>query len=92
MLFGNEKILAYLILCFFNGLQLSSENHQTTAIHFKHYAAIVMVTVIIPILNEQTTISQVVKLVKEATAVTEILVIDHKSHDNTIASLVDFIQ
>jgi glycosyltransferase involved in cell wall biosynthesis len=71
---------------------LSSENHETTAIHFEHYATIDMVTVIIPTLNEQTTISHVVKLVKEATAVTEILVIDDKSHDNTFASLVNFIQ
>jgi HAD superfamily phosphoserine phosphatase-like hydrolase len=43
-----------------------------------------MVTVIIPTLNEQTTISHVVQLVKKSTAVTEILVIDDKSPDDTI--------
>lgn len=45
-----------------------------------------MITVIIPTLNEQTTISQVVKLVKGSSAVTEILVIDDKSLDNTISN------
>jgi glucosyl-3-phosphoglycerate synthase len=43
-----------------------------------------MITVIIPTLNEQTTISQVVRLVKKSKAVTEILVIDDKSLDNTV--------
>jgi HAD superfamily phosphoserine phosphatase-like hydrolase len=43
-----------------------------------------MITVIIPTLNEQTTISHVVKLVQIASAVTEILVIDDKSLDDTI--------
>lgn len=43
-----------------------------------------MITVIIPTLNEQSTISTVVKLVSKARAVTEILVIDDKSLDNTI--------
>lgn len=43
-----------------------------------------MITVIIPTLNEQTTISQVVQLVKKAPTVTEILVIDDKSLDDTI--------
>ncbi len=43
-----------------------------------------MITVIIPTLNEQTTISHVVQLVKKAPAVTEILVIDDKSLDDTI--------
>jgi glucosyl-3-phosphoglycerate synthase len=43
-----------------------------------------MVTVIIPTLNEQTTISHVINLVKKAPFVTEILVIDDKSLDNTI--------
>jgi glucosyl-3-phosphoglycerate synthase len=43
-----------------------------------------MITVIIPTLNEQSTISTVVKLVSKAPAVTEILVIDDKSLDNTI--------
>jgi HAD superfamily phosphoserine phosphatase-like hydrolase len=43
-----------------------------------------MITVIIPTLNEQTTISQVVQLVSKVSAVTEILVIDDKSLDNTI--------
>jgi glycosyltransferase involved in cell wall biosynthesis len=43
-----------------------------------------MITVIIPTLNEQTTISDVVQLVKKETSVTEILVIDDKSIDDTI--------
>jgi glucosyl-3-phosphoglycerate synthase len=43
-----------------------------------------MITVIIPTLNEQTTISHVVKLVQKAPSVTEILVIDDKSLDGTI--------
>lgn len=43
-----------------------------------------MITVIIPTLNEQTTISHVVQLVRKVPSVTEILVIDDKSLDNTI--------
>ena len=43
-----------------------------------------MITVIIPALNEQTTISQVVRLVKKAAYVSEILIIDDKTLDNTI--------
>ena len=43
-----------------------------------------MITVIIPTLNEQNTISHVVQLVQKASEVTEILVIDDKSLDDTI--------
>jgi glycosyltransferase involved in cell wall biosynthesis len=43
-----------------------------------------MVTVIIPTLNEESTISQVVLLVKKSPLVSEILVIDDKSLDDTI--------
>jgi len=43
-----------------------------------------MITVIIPTLNEQTTISHVVHLVKKNHSVSEILVIDDKSLDDTI--------
>jgi len=43
-----------------------------------------MISVIIPTLNEQTTISHVVQLVKKSPSVTEILVIDDRSLDNTI--------
>ncbi|MBK7131872.1 MAG: HAD-IB family phosphatase [Bacteroidales bacterium] len=43
-----------------------------------------MITVIIPTLNEQSTISQVVGLIKRTELVTEILVIDDKSLDDTI--------
>jgi len=43
-----------------------------------------MITVIIPTLNEQNTISQVIELVEKSTSVSEILVIDDKSLDNTI--------
>jgi phosphoserine phosphatase SerB len=43
-----------------------------------------MVTVIIPALNEEKTIRQVINLVGSSPIVDEILVIDDKSHDNTI--------
>lgn len=43
-----------------------------------------MITVIIPTLNEQATISQVIQLVKKSRAVSEILVIDDKSLDQTL--------
>jgi glycosyltransferase involved in cell wall biosynthesis len=43
-----------------------------------------MITVIIPTLNEQTTISQVIQPVKKVTTVTKILAIDDKSPDDTI--------
>lgn len=43
-----------------------------------------MITVIIPTLNEQATISEVLHLVKQTTIVSEILVIDDKSLDETV--------
>lgn len=43
-----------------------------------------MITVIIPALNEERTIATVVALVKNNTGVTEILVVDDKSMDNTV--------
>ena len=43
-----------------------------------------MVTVIIPALNEEKTIRQVINLVSRSSVVNEILVIDDKSFDNTI--------
>ena len=43
-----------------------------------------MVTVIIPALNEEKTIRQVISLVSRSPVVNEILVIDDKSFDNTI--------
>ncbi len=43
-----------------------------------------MVTVIIPALNEEKTIAEVIKLVSNSPVVKEILVIDDKSFDNTI--------
>ncbi len=43
-----------------------------------------MVTVIIPALNEEKTIRQVIRLVSSSPVVNEILVIDDKSFDNTI--------
>lgn len=48
-----------------------------------------MVTVIIPTLNEQATISQVIRLVKKSKSVSEILVIDDKSLDDTIKKAKD---
>jgi phosphoserine phosphatase SerB len=43
-----------------------------------------MVSIIIPALNEEKTIRQVINLVGSSPIVDEILVIDDKSHDNTI--------
>jgi phosphoserine phosphatase SerB len=43
-----------------------------------------MVSIIIPALNEEKTIRQVINLVSSSPVVDEILVIDDKSHDNTI--------
>ena len=43
-----------------------------------------MVTVIIPALNEENTIRHVVKLANSSTHVTEVIVVDDKSMDNTI--------
>lgn len=43
-----------------------------------------MVTVIIPALNEENTISQVITLAGNSPLVDEILVIDDKSLDNTL--------
>lgn len=48
-----------------------------------------MITVIIPTLNEQNTISKVVQLVKKNRKVSEILVIDDKSPDDTIKNARD---
>jgi glucosyl-3-phosphoglycerate synthase len=44
-----------------------------------------MVTVIIPALNEEKTIRQVVRLVNGSPLVSEVIVVDDKSMDNTIA-------
>ncbi len=44
-----------------------------------------MITVIIPALNEETTIAKVVSLAKKAAHVSEVIVVDDKSMDNTIA-------
>src|SRR5579859_833555 len=44
-----------------------------------------MVTVIIPALNEEKTIRQVIKLAKRNELVNEIIVVDDMSSDNTIA-------
>ena len=43
-----------------------------------------MITVIIPTLNEQNTISQVIELVEKSENVSEILVVDDKSLDSTV--------
>jgi len=45
-----------------------------------------MITVIIPALNEQNTIADVISLVKQSSLVSEIIVVDDKSFDNTIAN------
>ena len=43
-----------------------------------------MVTVIIPALNEEATVGKVVRLAKNSAHVTEVIVVDDKSMDNTI--------
>ena len=43
-----------------------------------------MISVIIPALNEESTIGQVVKLAKTAPRVTEVIVVDDKSLDKTV--------
>lgn len=48
-----------------------------------------MVTVIIPALNEAETIGTVIGLVKRSPIVSEIIVIDDKSHDNTVHTARD---
>ena len=44
-----------------------------------------MITVIIPALNEEKTVAQVVKLALAAPGVSEVIVVDDKSMDNTVA-------
>lgn len=44
-----------------------------------------MISVIIPALNEEKTVGQVVRLAKRSPQVTEVIVVDDKSLDNTIA-------
>ena len=43
-----------------------------------------MISVVIPTLNEEATISEVISLIKRSKKVSEILVIDDKSLDGTI--------
>lgn len=43
-----------------------------------------MITVIIPALNEEKTIGHVVQLAKRTPGVTEVMVVDDKSLDNTV--------
>ena len=43
-----------------------------------------MITVIIPALNEEKTIGQVVRIAKQSPQVTEVIMVDDKSMDNTI--------
>lgn len=43
-----------------------------------------MITVIIPALNEETTVAKVVRLAKNSPHVTEVIMVDDKSMDNTI--------
>ena len=44
-----------------------------------------MITVIIPALNEEKTIRQVVHLANNSAHVSEVIVVDDKSMDNTVA-------
>ena len=43
-----------------------------------------MISVIIPTLNEEKTIGHVIRLAGKASGVTEVIVVDDKSHDNTV--------
>lgn len=43
-----------------------------------------MISVIIPALNEEKTIGHVVRLAKRSEGVSEVIVVDDKSHDNTV--------
>lgn len=43
-----------------------------------------MITVIIPALNEEPTVGKVVELAKQSAGVTEVIVVDDKSMDNTV--------
>ena len=47
-----------------------------------------MVTVIIPALNEEKTIAQVIRIVKRSSSTSEIIVIDDKSTDNTVQEAI----
>ncbi|MFH0931252.1 MAG: HAD-IB family phosphatase [Candidatus Zixiibacteriota bacterium] len=47
-----------------------------------------MITVIIPVLNEEKTISKVVRFVKMSPSVDEIIVVDDKSIDNTVQEAI----
>ena len=44
-----------------------------------------MLTVIVPVLNEEKTIGNVVRFCQQFPLVTEIIVVDDKSEDNTVA-------
>ncbi|HMW09436.1 MAG TPA: glycosyltransferase, partial [Bacteroidia bacterium] len=43
-----------------------------------------MITVIIPTLNEEENVANVIKFAKQYSLVTEVLVVDDKSIDNTV--------
>ena len=43
-----------------------------------------MLTVIVPVLNEEKTIANVVRFCQQFPLVTEIIVVDDKSEDNTV--------
>ena len=48
-----------------------------------------MITVIIPVLNEEKTIGKVVRFVKSSSSVDEIIVVDDKSIDNTVQEAIN---
>ena len=48
-----------------------------------------MITVIIPALNEEKTVAQVVALVKQSKNVTEVIVVDDKSLDQTVEEAIN---
>ena len=48
-----------------------------------------MITVIIPALNEEKTVAQVVALVKQSKNVTEVIVVDDKSLDQTVEQAIN---
>ena len=48
-----------------------------------------MVTVIIPVLNEESTIQYVIDFAKKCELVSEVIVVDDKSIDDTVRKAVD---
>jgi len=57
---------------------------MTWFVSFSHTNHKAMITVIIPALNEEKTIRQVVRIANSSSLVTEVIVVDDKSMDDTV--------